>query len=93
MRINFVHLREPAANGGYIDFAVFDANATTGRDEDRDILLSDLTMKARLGMQLKVDVSALAYSEHGQIRFYGDKTVVDYLKNGGVPGWTHYMDV
>jgi hypothetical protein len=92
MRINFAHIRERSTSGGYIDFAVFDANASSGRDEDRATLLYELTRSAR-GLGLKVDVSALAYSEHGRIRFYGDESVVDYLSKSGVPRWTHYIDV
>jgi hypothetical protein len=92
MRINFAHLRERSANGGYIDFAVFDANANSGRDDDRADLLFDLTMRAR-SLGLKIDVSALAYNENGRTRFYGDKNVVDYLAKGGVPRWTHYIDM
>ena len=47
MRINFAHIRERSTTGGYIDFAVFDANASSGRDEDRADLLQTLTLGAR----------------------------------------------
>jgi hypothetical protein len=92
VRINFAHLRERSTSGGFIDFVVFEANANSGTDADRDDVLADLTMRARR-MGLQVDVSALAYSEHGRVRFYGDRTVVEYLAQRGVPHWTHYMDV
>jgi hypothetical protein len=92
MRINFAHLRERSTNGGFVDFAVFDANSTDGSDAGRANVLADLTMKAR-GMGLKVDVSALIYEDYGQPRTYGDRIVVDYLSHSGVPQWTHYMDV
>jgi hypothetical protein len=91
MRINFAHLRESSTSGGYIDFAVFDANATNGMDSGRAEVLHDLTVKAQL-QGLKVDQSALAYSEHGQLRFYGSRSLVEYLSARGVPRWTHYID-
>ena len=34
MRLNFAHIRERSTTGDYVDFAVFEANATSGRDED-----------------------------------------------------------
>jgi hypothetical protein len=91
MRINFAHIRERSTTGGYIDFAVFEANANSGRDEDRADVLADLTMRAR-ALGLKVDMSALVYREHGQNRSYGDRAVVDYLKRG-VPRRTHTIDM
>ena len=49
-------------------------------------------MRARY-LGLKVDVSALLYQEHGRLRSYGDRAVVDYLSSRGMPRWTHYLDV
>ncbi|HUP62495.1 MAG TPA: hypothetical protein VNA69_18975 [Thermoanaerobaculia bacterium] len=92
MRVNFAHLRERSTAGGFIDFAVFDANANSGTDDDRADVLADLTMKARYS-GLKVDASALVYREHGQMRTYGDRIVVDYLSRMGIPRWTNWMDV
>jgi len=92
MRINFAHLREHSTSGGYIDFAVFEANATNGTESGRARVLSDLTVRARR-LGLKVDQSALAYTEHGEIRFYGSPNLVDYLASSGIPEWTHWMDV
>jgi hypothetical protein len=92
MRINFAHIRERSTTGGYIDFAVFDANANSGRNEDRADLLQALTLEARR-LGLKVDISALIYSEHGQIKTYGAQTLVDYLAKSGIPQWTHYIDI
>ena len=91
MRINFAHIRARAANGGFIDFAVFEANASSGMDSDRADVLHNLTMKARF-QGLKVDQSALAYSENGRIRFYGSPNLVDHLSRSGLPRWTHSMD-
>ena len=92
MRINFAHLRERSTSGGDINFIVFEANATNGSDSGRAEVLQDLTMRARR-QGLRVDQSALAYSEHGRIRFYGSRNLVDYLSKRGVPRWTHSMDV
>lgn len=92
MRINLAHLRERSTAGGYIDFAIFEANATSGTDADRADVLHDLTMKARM-QGLKVDQSALAYRESGRLRFYGSRSLVDYLAKRGVPRWTHSIDL
>lgn len=90
MQINVAHLRESSINGGYIDFAVFDARSSSGSgcDTDNDKLLIQLTIKARTA-GLKIDQSALAYKHSGQIKFYGSRNLVSYLSNNGVPKWTH----
>lgn len=92
MRVNLAHIRERSTSGGYIDFAVFDAKATSGGDAGNATLLAQLTARARAS-DLKVDQSALAYSYNGSIRFYGTKNLVDYLVNNGLPRWTHEIDV
>jgi len=92
MRVKFAHLRQPSTSGGDINFAVFDANATNNSDAGRSEVLANLTMKARLS-GLRVDQSALAYSDSGRIRFYGSTHLVEYLAKRGVPGWTNYMDI
>ena len=91
MKINLAHLREPSTSGGWIDFAIFDAQSNSGTNSDNDTLLHQLTVKARAS-GLKIDQSALAYSQNGRIRFYGDKNLVDYLSRSGVPRWTHQID-
>jgi hypothetical protein len=91
MKINMAHLREKSTTGGWIDFAVFDAKSISGTDSDNQELLSDLVVKARLN-NLKIDQAALAFQQHGQIRFYGHKNLVDYLAKNGVPSWTHSID-
>ncbi|PKN62610.1 MAG: hypothetical protein CVU57_23465 [Deltaproteobacteria bacterium HGW-Deltaproteobacteria-15] len=92
MKINLAHLRERSTSGGYIDFAVFDAKSQAGTDSANGELLWQLTAAARKS-GLKIDQSALAYSQNGRIRFYGDKDLVDYLSRRGVPRWTHTIDV
>lgn len=92
MRINFAHLRERATNGGYIDFAVFDARSNSGTDSANAELLYQLTNAAKVA-GYKVDQSALAFSENGRNKFYGTKNLVDYLANNNVLRWTHYIDV
>lgn len=92
MRINLAHLRERSTNGRDVNFAVFDANASNDTDRGRDQLLAALTRSARQ-QGLAVEIAALAYSEHGKLRFYGEPSVVQYLAAGGLPGWTHTIDL
>ncbi|HEX8397508.1 MAG TPA: hypothetical protein VF644_08780 [Pyrinomonadaceae bacterium] len=92
MTINFAHVRERSTNGGWIDFAVFKADANNRTNSARADVLQQLTMKARR-KGLKVDQSALVFSEHGQTKFYGSPNLVQYLSNNGVPRWTHSMDI
>jgi hypothetical protein len=89
MRINVAHLRERAAGGGWIDFAVFDAKSTTGQN---DQLLHQLTMEAK-SSGLKIDQSALAFMSGGRMQFYGDKNLVAYLARSGVSRWTHSLTI
>lgn len=92
MNINFAHIRQPSTSGGWVDFAVFDAKSASGSESDNAKLLMSLTNKARLSGK-KVDQSALAFSEHGRVKFYGTKNLVDYLFGSGVPQWTHSINV
>lgn len=92
MKINLAHLRERSTSGGWINFAVFDARSTSGSAGDNADLLAQLTAAARAS-GLKVDQSALAFSQNGRVQFYGDKPLVKYLANAGVPRWTHTVDV
>ena len=92
MQVNFAHLRERAAAGGWIDFAVFEARSTSGNNSDNSTLLSQLASKARAA-GLKVDQSVLAFAQHGRIQFYGDQNLVNYLSSSGIPQWTHKIDV
>jgi hypothetical protein len=92
MRIQFAHIRERSTTGGYIDFAVFQANANDGTDSGRADVLRDLTMQARM-QGLTIDPSALAYNDHGRTRYYGDRNLVSHLARRGISRWTHYIDV
>jgi hypothetical protein len=91
VKINLAHIRERAAAGGWIDFAVFDARSTSGTNSDNSILLQQLTIKAR-AEGLKIDQSALAFANNGRITFHGSKHLVDYLSRGWIPHWTHTID-
>jgi hypothetical protein len=88
MKFNFAHIRQPSTSGGWIDFAVFDARSTSGSDSANSQVLADLTSKVRQGGR-KIDQSALAFNEHGSLKFYGSKNLVDYLSKSGLPQWTH----
>jgi hypothetical protein len=92
MRIDFAHIREQAAAGGWIDFAVFDARSTSGSRDANAALLASLAARARAA-GLKVDQAALAFSEGGQIRFFGTEPLVQYLSRSGLPRWTHSLEV
>ena len=89
MIINMAHIRERSRTGGYIDFAIFEAKSTSNNNSE---LLYQLTYKAR-NNGLKVDQSALAYSENGRTKFFGDKNLVNYLSNNFCNQWTHTIDV
>ena len=91
MRVNFAHVREPSTTGGWIDYAVFDAKSTSGTNEDNADVLADLTNSARRAGYM-IDQSALAFTENGQLRFYGDKNLAEHLARTGLPQWTHYID-
>lgn len=91
MRVNVAHIRERAQSGGWIDFAVFDARASSSRRDDNARLLAQLTARARRS-NLRVDQSALAYSAGGRVQFFGSPPLVDYLSKSGLPGWTHTID-
>jgi len=91
MRINFAHIRERAVSGGYVDFAVFDARSTSGSEAANAEILASLTAKARLA-GYKIDQSALAFAEHGRLKFYGTKPLVDYLSKGWLPRWTNWIE-
>lgn len=92
MQINFAHLRERATNGGDINFAVFDARANSNTDASMSAVLADLTARAR-NSGLRVDQSALAFTENGRIKYYGTKNLVDYLSRSRIPNWTHKLSV
>lgn len=92
MQINFAHMRERATNGSWINFAVFETRATVNSESANAQALAQLTAKARrAGYQ--VDQSALAFTENGNVRYYGSKNLVNYLVNSWMPHWTHTMSV
>jgi hypothetical protein len=89
LKIRLAHLKERSTTGGWINFAVFDAKSTTG---DNATLLQKLTLTARAS-GLRVDQSALAYHENGQVKFFGDRNLVSHLATNWSPQWTHTLDV
>ena len=91
MRVNLAHLRERAKSGGWVNFAVFDARASSGSRDDNAQLLAQLTAKTR-SSNLRVDQSALAFSAGGRVQFFGSPHLVDFLSKSGLPGWTHTID-
>jgi hypothetical protein len=92
MSTNMAHIAVRVTTGRQVSVAVFEANAANGTDLGRQRLLDQLTTAAsRAG--LKVEQAALAYSEHGRVRFFGTRTLVDHLARSGVPRWTHQLNV
>ena len=91
MTINFAHIRERSTNGGWINFAVFEARAISGTTQGNAEVLARLTNKAR-SAGLKVDQSALVYRENGMNKFYGTPNLVKYLSKSGVPSWTNTIE-
>lgn len=87
MVINFAHLRTQN-----IDFAVFDADAASRTDRDRTKLLAQLTSQAR-SSGLRIQKSALAFQENGQLRFFGTPDLVAYLANNPYIEWTHTLKI
>ena len=92
MQINFAHLKEKSKSGSWINFVVFEAKSKSGSNLGNNKLLSQLTSKVKM-MGLKVDQSALAFKQNGQIKFYGDKNLVNYLSHSGILRWTHKMNL
>lgn len=86
------HLRDRSTNGGWIDFVVFEADATSHNNTARSQALARLTAAARAN-GLRVDKAALAFKENGRVKFYGSPDLVNYLSRRGIPRWTHTLDV
>jgi hypothetical protein len=84
MRVNFAHLRERASAGSWINFAVFDARASSGTSTDNSTLLAQLTARARAA-SLHVDQTALAFMNAGRLQFFGSPPLVEYLSGDGLP--------
>lgn len=87
MTLNFAHCRDQA-----IDFVVFDADARTHLNADREELLRNLTVRVRLN-GLSIDKSALAYRKGSRMEYCGTPDLVRYLAQSGLPRWTHSMSV
>lgn len=87
MNVKMAHIREQG-----IDFAVFDADATSRMDHDRDDVLLRLTLAARAS-GLRVEKAALAFAESGRVKFYGTPDLVQFLSSSGLPRWTHTLSV
>lgn len=92
MKINFAHLRERAQSGSWINFAVFDARASSGTTADNSKLLAQLTVRARAA-SLRIDQAALAFMSGGRVQFFGSPPLVKYLSRSGLPRWTHHIEV
>ena len=88
MRIDMAHLRVQG-----VSFAVFAADANNRTNAGRQDLLGQLVAKARRN-SMRVDKAALAFQESDRTTFFGTPDLVNYLSSrGGVPTWTHTLDV
>lgn len=87
MKINIAHVNVQGQN-----CLVCEADHQTHTDAGRDQLLAQLVVEAR-GNGLRVDKAALAFAEHGRIKFYGASDLVGFLANNGLPRWTHTLAV
>lgn len=92
MKINFAHIRHPSTSGGNIDFAVFEARASSNTATGNQTILNQLTVAARSAGH-KIDQPAIAFSENGRLKFFGDKNLIDFLSKSGLPRWTHSIDI
>jgi hypothetical protein len=75
-----------------IDFAVFSAEAISHSNSDRSEILHRLTAAAR-STGLRIDKSALAFTDNGKWQFYGTDDLIQYLAHNGLPQWTHTITV
>ncbi len=85
MSINVAHVNIQGHN-----CLICDADATSRLDSDRSRLLSQLVARARAS-GLRVDLAALAFTQHGRITFYGERSLTQFLANRGLPRWTHTL--
>jgi hypothetical protein len=92
MKINFAHGQGQFPDGNLRDYVVFEVNASSGTDSDREELLLKLAVRAR-ALGLNIDKSALIYRVDGQVKFYGAPDIVTYLSKQRYPQWTHYLDI
>ncbi len=87
MRISLAHLRDQG-----IDFAIFDADASSHLNCDRAQLLQQLVFSGRRE-GLKIDKAALAFRQGSNVVFYGTPDLVHYLQTLYIPRWTHTIEV
>jgi hypothetical protein len=87
MTIRFAHLRTQG-----IDFAVFECDAPSRTQHDREKLLADLVDRART-KGLKIEKAALTYRHGSREEFFGSSDLVAFLSRTGVPQWTHTLTV
>ncbi|QFP75787.1 hypothetical protein [Deinococcus sp. AJ005] len=87
MQINIAHINIQGQS-----CLICDAESPNHNDNARSVLLAQLVAAAR-AKNLRVDKSALAFTEHGRLKFYGSTDLVGFLVNNGLPRWTHALTV
>lgn len=85
MKINVAHV-----NIQGLSCLICDADHQSRTQTGRNALLGQLTAEAR-AQNLRVDKSALAFRENGQLMFFGTPDLVRFLSNNGLPRWTHVL--
>jgi curli biogenesis system outer membrane secretion channel CsgG len=93
MKVNVGHFRQETSDGGFIDFAVFDARTESGTEKDNLELLNNLIRATVQLKNLKIDRAALVFKRDGEIRFYGSKDLVDFLSKHGFPKWNVVLEL
>lgn len=91
MEINIAQIRERSISRGWTDFVVFEVPSGQYSDIELYDLLLELTGKAQAS-GIRVDRSALTYSD-SEVKYYGDRSLVNYLSRMGIPQWTNQMTV
>jgi len=87
MQIEMAHIKTQGIN-----FIVFNADAPSRMQQDRQRLLADLVRRARAN-RLRVEKAALAFNESGRTTFFGAPDLVRFLASSGLPRWTHTLTV
>ncbi|CAM3556000.1 hypothetical protein [Deinococcus frigens] len=87
MQINIAHINIQGQS-----CLICDAESTGHNDSARSVLLTQLVAAAR-AQNLRVDKSALAFTEYGRQKFCGSTDLVGFLVNNGLPRWTHTLTV
>lgn len=91
VKVNLAHLRQKNQYDEWVNFAIFDACSESGTEADNLTLLKNLTLCAQQ-KKLKIDMATLYFYRGNDISYYGSTELVNYLKDAGMPTWTHTIE-